>query len=103
MSSEKIQQEKQRTDFFWSDKEEPHAIRRKEILAKYPQIADLFGYDPNTKWEVLGYIVLQVLLAAYVRNQSWWVLVLVAYVIGAVAGQAIILAMHEISRKKDFF
>lgn len=91
--------DKQRADFFWSNSEEPHKQRNSEILKKYPQIQELFGHDPKTKWQVLGFISAQVILAALVRNQSWWVLVTVAYVLGAVAGQAIILAMHEISRK----
>ncbi len=34
------------TDFFWSHTDEPHATRRRQILAAHPGIRDLFGPDP---------------------------------------------------------
>lgn len=39
--------------FLWVSSGEPHAIRRRELLAKYgDQIRKLYGYDHATAWQV---------------------------------------------------
>jgi len=89
-------------EFYFSYTDEPHATRRKEILAKYPQIKDLYGYDTQTKYVVLGWVVGQFLVSYYVRSASWWMVIGLAYVFGAVANHALFLAMHEISHNLAF-
>lgn len=44
-------------DFYWIDSVEPHAVRRREILAKYgDQVRKLYGYDRSTAVQVFpGY------------------------------------------------
>jgi len=91
-----------RTDFEWSYTEEPHASRRKEILAKYPEIKKLMGFDPNFKYQVLFLVVLQFCLAYIVKDFSWPILFLIAYVIGGVINHALLLAIHEISHNLAF-
>ena len=39
--------------FFWVDSNEPHAQRRKAVLAKYGnQVRKLYGYDNRTAYQV---------------------------------------------------
>ena len=72
-------------DFLWSLKEEPHFSRRKEILKKYPEIQKLFGYEPCTKFILMGVVALQLMTAAFFGRfdsyQSPWFW-LAAFVIG---------------------
>jgi len=91
-----------RVDFEWSDQEEPHAIRRKEILKKYPQIKKLFGVDPNFKWQVIGLVLVQFAMLFVVKNLAWPYVVLIAYVFGGVINHALMLGVHEIAHSAGF-
>jgi len=91
-----------RTDFHWSYTDEPHATRRKQILAKYPQVKELFGYDPNTKFIVPFWVFLQLTAMYLLHQQSWPVIILAAYCFGAFVTHALVLAMHEISHNLAF-
>lgn len=84
-------------DFVYSDIEEPHAARRREILAKYPQIKELMRPEPRTKWMVLVTVLLQIFMAVVTVQWEWGVYLLTAYVVGATANHSLFLAIHEIS------
>ena len=60
-------------DFFWSSSEEPHTVRRRLILQKYPEINNLMGHCPRTKYWVLLSVVSQFLLAYYLEDKMWGV------------------------------
>lgn len=90
------------SDFTWSYTEEPHRSRRKEILAKHPEVKDLFGPNPNSKYWVLLCVAIQFAMAYYLREQSWWVIVLAGYVIGGTINHSLNLAGHELSHNLFF-
>jgi sphingolipid delta-4 desaturase len=96
---DKVDMTKPLSDFVWFTNDEPHASRRKAMLAKYPQIRDLYGFDPQTKWYVVASVVIQLITAFIMAryNVSWPVLVLFAWVWGGTINHSLMLANHELS------
>jgi len=90
------------SDFTWSDAPEPHAARRREMLAKYPQIKELYGPCPRTKYVCTALVALELGAAYLLRDQSFGLIVLVAYLFGGVVNQALLLAIHELSHNLAF-
>ncbi|ODQ81648.1 hypothetical protein BABINDRAFT_11763 [Babjeviella inositovora NRRL Y-12698] len=91
-------------DFYWTRESEPHVLRRKQILAKYPQVTKLCGHEPLTKYIATGVVLLQ-FLSAYVLRDTHplsWKFVAWAYVVGATANQNVFLAIHELSHNLGF-
>jgi len=92
----------QQKDFYWTYSDEPHATRRREILAKYPQIKDLYGFDFKTKYIVVVWVSIQMLMAYLVQSAPWWTVFICAYCLGGFVSHALVLAMHEISHNLAF-
>jgi len=91
-----------REDFEWATTDEPHATRRKQILAKYPHIKKLFGYDPNFKWQVAVLVLIQCIMCYVMKDRSWPTILVVAYCFGGVVNHSLSLAVHEISHGQGF-
>ncbi|XP_074599557.1 delta4-sphingolipid-FADS-like protein ifc [Brevipalpus obovatus] len=92
-----------RNDFEWVGSDEPHATRRKLILAKYPEIKSLMKINPNFKWQVVCLVLMQIVTVFVLRNvTSWFVLVIVAYFFTGIINHALMLAVHEIAHGQAF-
>jgi sphingolipid delta-4 desaturase len=91
-----------RTDFEWTYDDEPHKSRRTEILKKYPEIKQLFGYDPNFKWVCTAMVSLQIASLYFLQDKSWTFLLVAAYCFGGVINHSLSLAVHEISHNLSF-
>jgi sphingolipid delta-4 desaturase len=84
-----------KTDFVHSDKQEPHRIRTRQILQKHPDVRKLIGKNANTLFAIIGLVSVQVVLAWLVSDRSWWLVVGVAYFVGAFADHALFVMIHE--------
>ncbi|EFJ36772.1 hypothetical protein SELMODRAFT_77748 [Selaginella moellendorffii] len=89
-------------EFFWSESDEPHALRRRQMLAAYPEIKELFGPDPSGFFKISGVVLLQICAAALVRDLGWPFIVLLAYFFGAFLNHNLFLAIHELSHNLVF-
>ena len=93
---------KEKNDYYWSTEREPHFQRRKDILAKHPEVTKLFGIDPSLKYKTVALVALQLVVAYYAYLLNWWQFILVAFFVGATAAHALFLAIHEITHDLAF-
>lgn len=88
--------------FLWCDSSEPHAARRREMLAKYPQVKKLYGPCPKTKYACGAMVLVQLGLCYLLRDAPWWAVFVAAYAVGGVINQSLLLAIHELSHNLAF-
>lgn len=88
--------------FRWSDSAEPHAARRREMLERYPEIERLYGPCRRTRYVCTALVLIQFGTAYALRDAAWWLVLLVAYLLGGVINQSLLLAIHELSHNLGF-
>eukprot|EP00934_Nitzschia_sp_Nitz4_P000589 Nitzschia sp. Nitz4//scaffold19_size178191//136801//137763//NITZ4_002002-RA/size178191-processed-gene-0.85-mRNA-1//-1//CDS//3329540756//589//frame0 len=82
--------------------DEPHHSRRKEILAKHPEILDLYGPDIRLLPTILGITATQLSLAVYSTRLSNWAWLLLCYSVGGTLTHWLSLGNHELSHNMCF-
>lgn len=85
------------TDFTYSEKQEPHVLRRKEIMKKYPEIEKLFRPDPISALFGLATVIIQVYMCYLMGSANWLVMIFCSYFIGGFLNHSLVLACHELS------
>ncbi|MGE3537754.1 MAG: fatty acid desaturase [Candidatus Tectimicrobiota bacterium] len=81
--------------FVYSSSPEPHRQRTKDILKAHPEIRQYMGHNPMTLGLILAVAALQMTLALGLTSQPWWLQLLLAYTVGAVATHALAIMIHE--------
>jgi len=93
---------KNKDKFEWTYSDEPHATRRKQILAAHPEMRKLFGAEIKTFYIVMGILISQLWIASWIGTASWTTWLLVMYIYGATVNHSLQLASHEISHNLVF-
>jgi sphingolipid delta-4 desaturase len=91
-----------RGDFFREHNDEPHATRRRQILAKYPQMKRLFGHDWRTSIQFALTVLVQIFMAYMVRHMAWTEWFAVTYVVSGTLNHSLSVGLHEISHNLVF-
>ncbi|XP_010339212.1 sphingolipid delta(4)-desaturase DES1 [Saimiri boliviensis] len=91
-----------REDFEWVYTDQPHADRRREILAKYPEIKSLMKPDPNLIWIIIMMVLTQLAAFYLVKDLDWKWVIFWAYAFGSCINHSMTLAIHEIAHNSAF-
>src|SRR5229473_2450489 len=84
-----------KTDFVYSNKQEPHRLRTRQILKEHPEVRNLIGKNKYTIFAIFGLVGFQITLAWLVSAQSWWIIFGAAYLLGAFADHSLFVMIHE--------
>jgi len=90
------------TDFIYSPNPEPHRIRTKQILKQHPEIRHLIGKNSFSFVLIVGMVAAQIALAIFLAGQPWWLILIVAYLVGAFIDHALFVMIHEATHKLIF-
>uniref|UniRef100_A0A7S2XMA6 sphingolipid 4-desaturase n=1 Tax=Attheya septentrionalis TaxID=420275 RepID=A0A7S2XMA6_9STRA len=97
LSKERAKKMEQSPGFYWDHDEEPHVLRRQQIIAAHPEIKKLFGIDTSTKYKVLISVLFQVLSLELLQGAPWYTWAFCCYTLSGSINHMMTLAMHELS------
>lgn len=84
------------------DHPEPHVQRTREIIRAHPEIRKLFGPTPVTAVYVFGLVAVQILMAHYVKDAPWWLVLIAAYLFGAFVCHGLWALIHDCTHNLAF-
>jgi len=88
--------------FLHSPAQEPHRERTKALLRDHPELRRLIGRNPRTALMILGCVSFHVGLAFLVRGAPWWLILMLAFTVGACASHALWTLIHECAHNLVF-
>src|SRR5262249_39801721 len=90
------------SDYLRVEHGNPHLKRMREILAKHPEVKDLFGPTSLTALWTIGIVALQLIVAFILKDAGWVWILLTSYLVGAIANHALFVIIHECTHNLVF-
>jgi sphingolipid 4-desaturase/C4-monooxygenase len=84
-------------NFHFSAEPEPHRVRTLQILKQYPEVKKLMGRNPMTIFAIIGLVGGMIGISYLVKDSAWWLVLLVAYGVGAFFNHSLFVMIHECS------
>ena len=81
---------------------EPHRERTRQLLATHPEAKALQGHVPFTAVICVAVVAFQLAVAWLLRDQPWWLVLAVAWLVGAFADHALWVVIHEAAHNLIF-
>ena len=79
-----------------------HRVRLRHIMAEHPDVVKLIKPNPWTFAIILGLAAAQITLSWALIDSAWWVILLMAFVVGAVINHTLFVAIHECTHRLVF-
>jgi len=89
-------------DFIHVSGPEPHRPRTRAIIASHPEVKSLIGKNPYTALIILACVGVQFILAYFLRDQSWWLIIAMAWLVGAFPTHTLFVCIHEAAHNLIF-
>jgi len=89
-------------EFSFSDTPEPHRERTRALLKQHPQVRNLIGHNPFSFLLILLVVSVQTALAFMLKDSPWWLILPVAYMVGAFANHSLFVLVHECAHNLVF-
>lgn len=84
-----------RTEYYKVDDVNIHVKRRKEIIAKYPEVRSLYGHYPLSALYITLIVSTQIIISYFLKDSPLWLILLVAYGVGAFFNHSLYVMIHE--------
>lgn len=81
---------------------EPHRQRTRAILKDHPEVKSLITKNPKTMLWILACVGFQVGMAIYLKDSAWWVIVSLAWLVGAFPTHTLFVCIHEAAHNLIF-